>query len=222
MTYRHLFTSGQGADLPLGKVVCVGRNYADHALELNNPVPEQPLLFIKPATAVIPFTDTLAIARRFANPHYEKEMTVLIGKPLCCCDEAAAASAIAGLGIGLDLTLRELQNELKQQGYPWERAKAFDGSCVLSPFAPFAGDADLQNLNLRLWRNKQCVQDGNTSLMLFPVLALLGEISRVFTLQPGDVVMTGTPKGVGQLQDGDLLVAELAELVRVESRVVMV
>jgi 2-keto-4-pentenoate hydratase/2-oxohepta-3-ene-1,7-dioic acid hydratase in catechol pathway len=222
MAYRHIFADGRAADVPLGKVVCVGRNYADHARELNNAVPEQPLLFLKPASAVIPFGDTLNIPRRFANPHYETEMTVLIGRDLCCCTEVEALKAIAGLGVGLDLTLREVQNQLKDKGYPWERAKAFDGSCVLSPFAPFIEGIELQNLAVRLWRNGESAQDGNTGQMLFPVLGLLCEISQTFSLQPGDVVMTGTPKGVGQLENGDLLRAELDNLVSVQSRVAFV
>ncbi len=222
MAYRPVFSDGRTTGFPLGKVVCVGRNYADHARELNNAVPEQPLLFLKPASAVIPFGDTLNIPRRFANPHYETEMTVLIGRDLCCCNETEALQAIAGLGIGLDLTLREVQNQLKDKGHPWERAKAFDGSCVLSPFARFSDNIELQNLAVRLWRNGESAQDGNTGQMLFPVLGLLCEISQTFSLQPGDVVMTGTPKGVGQLLDGDLLRAELADLVCVESRVAFI
>ena len=213
MLYRHRFRDGQSPDWPVGKVVCVGRNYADHASELNNPVPEQPLLFIKPASAVIPFAGKLVIPRRVENPHYETEMTLLIDRNLSCCDESEALSGIAGLGIGLDLTLRALQSELKAKGHPWERAKAFDGSCVLSSFVPYLPGIDLQGLDIRLWRNSRCVQDGNTRQMLFPVLPLLCEISRVFSLQAGDVVMTGTPKGVGPLENGDRLVAELDDLV---------
>lgn len=219
MAYRHVFADGAPADLMLGKVVCVGRNYAAHARELNNTLPDRPLLFIKPSTAVIPFADELVIAKRFKNPHYEVEMSVLIGSELCCCSESAALNAVAGLGIGLDLTLRDLQNELKQQGHPWERAKAFDGSCVLSPFAPFNSAVNMCDLTIRLWRNHTCVQQGNTGQMQFTVLKLICEISKVFTLEAGDVVMTGTPEGVGQLRDGDLLKAELDDLVRVESGV---
>ena len=216
MPNNNSFTGVASVNWPLGKVVCVGRNYADHARELNNAIPDAPLLFIKPSSAVVPFGD-LTLSERFETPHYETEMTVLIGRKLCCCSRESAYAAIAGLGIGLDLTLRELQTELKHKGHPWERAKAFDGSCVLSAFKAFDKGIDLQNLTIRLWRNDDLVQNDQTGQMLFPVVDLLVEISRTFTLEPGDVVMTGTPKGVGQLRDGDQLKAELGGLVCVES-----
>lgn len=223
--YRHRFEYSSSKDFapsfPVGKAVCVGRNYADHAAELNNPVPEEPLLFIKPATAMVAFSGNLKLPRRFANPHYETEMTLLIGKKLCCCTATEARNAIAGVGVGLDLTLRTLQNSLKAKGYPWERAKAFDGSCVLSIFAAVDTTINLQNLAVRLWRNGELVQDGNTGQMLFAVLPLLCEISRSFTHMPGDVVMTGTPQGVGELKEGDKLVAELGTLVAAEATVIL-
>ena len=209
MDYRHQFLHGRSGGPPPGKVVCVGRNYADHARELDNDIPAEPLLFIKPASAIVPFMPTLIIPGRFGDIDYETEMTVLVGDK----------TTIAGVGIGLDLTRRELQRELKQKGHPWERAKAFDGSAVLSPFVPFDDQIDLQRLSLRLWRNGECVQDGNTGDMLFPVAPLLTKISDVFSLYPGDVIMTGTPAGVGRLAHGDALIAELDNLVRVETRV---
>lgn len=218
--YSHRFADGCRAPWPPGKAVCVGRNYADHAAELNNPVPDVPLLFIKPATAMVAFSGSLHLPRRFGSHHYETEMTLLIGKPLCCCTEEEAREAIAGVGVGLDLTLRELQNSLKAKGHPWERAKAFDGSCVLSGFAVPGSSVDFQNLDIRLWRNGALAQDGNTGQMLFPVLPLLCEISRSFTLLPGDVVMTGTPRGVGELQNGDTLAAELGTLVTANATVI--
>jgi 2-keto-4-pentenoate hydratase/2-oxohepta-3-ene-1,7-dioic acid hydratase in catechol pathway len=223
--YCHRFQYQSQGDFavtfPVGKAVCVGRNYADHAAELNNPVPEEPLLFIKPATAMAAFSGNLNFPRRFAAAHYETEMTLLIGKRLCCASIAQAWDAIAGVGVGLDLTLRALQNSLKEKGHPWERAKAFDGSCVLSTFAVPDATTNLQNLDVRLWRNGELVQNCNTGEMLFPVLPLLCKISRSFTLVPGDVVMTGTPKGVGELKEGDKLVAELGTLVAAEATVIL-
>jgi len=197
----------------------VGRNYADHAAELNNPLPDQPLLFLKPSTAMIGFSDSLALVARRGEHHFETEMTLLIGRPLRCCNQTEAMAAIAGVGVGLDLTLRGLQNELKGKGHPWERAKAFDGSCVLSPFARMTDDLRLQNLSFRLWKNNELVQEGNTSDMLFPVLSLIEEITQTFSLMPGDVIMTGTPKGVGPLAAGDILQAELDSLMTVKTKV---
>ncbi|MAT51367.1 MAG: isomerase/hydrolase [Porticoccaceae bacterium] len=216
--YHHRLVDGRRFLSPPGKVVCVGRNYAAHARELNNPVPESPLLFIKPFTAVV-FLDQPLILRKALGPcHYETEMTVLIGKRLSECDPDQARDAIAGVGIGLDLTLRALQDQLKADGHPWEKAKAFDGSCALSRFAPYKG-GDLQSLDVRLERNGRRVQSGNTAQMCFPVVDLLCEISRFFTLLPGDVVFTGTPEGVGALEEGDHLRLMLGDLVSVETSV---
>ena len=209
--YKHYWNSGSEILLPLGKIVCVGRNYAEHAKELNNPIPKQPLLFIKPATAAVNVSPAFSIPQHLGECHHELEMAVLIGNTLTNADEDSALHAIAGLGLGLDLTLRDVQSKLKEKGQPWERAKAFDGSCPLSDFIPFDKHTDLQNINLRLVRNGQVQQQGNSRDMLFAVLPLLCEISNSFTLLPGDVVMTGTPAGVGPLQVGDRLEMVLGE-----------
>lgn len=203
---------------PVGKVVCVGRNYAAHAAELNNPVPETPLLFMKPATALAPLDQPLVLPKGAGAVHHELELAVLIGKPLRAVSGDEARGAIAGIGLGLDLTLREVQDELKRQGHPWERAKAFDGAYPLSGFVS-PQQVDLQQLTLRLWRNGVLQQDGNTRDMLFPVAELVATISYHFTLLPGDIVSTGTPAGVGPLQRGDQLLAALDNLLRIETRV---
>lgn len=207
---------------PLGKIVCVGRNYAAHAAELNNAVPDAPLLFIKPATAAVPLAPGFAIPDGRGAVHHETELAILIGAPLTNATADTSRAAIAGIGIALDLTLRDAQDQLKKDGHPWERAKAFDGAYPVSPFVS-APAIDLQNLTVALWRNGQLQQQGNTSQMLFPVVDLLCEISRSFTLLPGDIVSTGTPAGVGPLQRGDMLTAVLSaatgELVRIDTRV---
>lgn len=216
--YRHQFINGKHFEYALGKIVCVGRNYADHAKELNNPVPKQPLLFIKPSTAAARLEQALVIPVGKGECHHELEMAVLINRPLTMNDKKTCLSAIAGIGLGLDLTLRDIQTKLKENGQPWERAKAFDGSCPLSKFVEH-GDLDLQQLELKLWRNGKLQQHGNTRDMLFTVASLLSDISHCFTLLPGDVVMTGTPAGVGPLLFGDSLVLELDDLLRVETNV---
>lgn len=192
----------------LGKIVCVGRNYAAHAAELNNPVPSAPLLFMKPASAAAPLEQPLQIPLGMGAVHHELEMAVLVGAPLRNATPAECATAVAGIGIALDLTLRDVQDQLKRDGHPWERAKAFDGAYPLSGFVS-AGGLDLQDLTLQLWRNGQLQQDGHTGHMLFATLDLIAEISTLFSLQPGDVVSTGTPAGVGPLVSGDRLVAML-------------
>ena len=218
LDYQHVLTSGIACTAPLSKIVCVGRNYADHAKELNNPIPKRPLLFIKPATAAVPMQEPLQLPQGFGECHHELEMAVLIGQRLTRATAKQAQAAVAGLGLAFDLTLRDLQTELKEKGQPWERAKAFDGSCPLSPFIDSTG-VDWQNLAVQLYRNEHLQQDGNTAQMLFSVVDLLVEISASFSLLPGDVVLTGTPAGVGPLHTGDSLRACLGDVLEVETTV---
>lgn len=205
MNYQHRYVYNTPCALPPGKVVCVGRNYAEHAKELKNPVPSEPILFIKPRTAMVAMSEPVAVPRGLGACHFETEVAVLIGATLKNADEAKARAAITGVGLGLDLTLRDVQDVLKAKGLPWEKAKAFDGACPLSPFTLPTQVTDFANLRVRLFVNGECRQDGNSSDMLTPVLPLIAYISRHFTLEPGDVVMTGTPKGVGPLLPGDAL-----------------
>ena len=194
--------------LPVGKVVCVGRNYAEHAKELNNPVPTEPILFLKPSTALVPMDQPWGIPADRGSCHIETEMALLIDKSLTQASESECLSAIAGVGIGYDLTLRERQSQLKEKGHPWEVAKAFDGSCPLSAFIGVEG-IDWSAVKLQLVRNDQLQQDGCSGDMITPVAPLLAYISRHFTLLPGDVVLTGTPAGVGPIAVGDRLCASL-------------
>lgn len=209
MAYAHYWMNGETVDLPVGKAVCVGRNYAEHAQELGNEVPEAPLLFMKPASALRSLADGIVLPQGLGEVHHEIEITVLIGHPLKNADEDTAKAAIAGYGVGLDLTLREVQNQLKAKGHPWERAKAFDGSGILSQWVEARGISTRQHIAIGLEVNGQLRQEGHSGQMLFPIAALLAEISQHFTLQPGDVVFTGTPPGVGSLQEGDQLALRL-------------
>jgi len=209
VSYVHRFIDDGSCDLPLGKVVCVGRNYAAHARELNNPIPSTPMLFIKPATAAVSLDGPITIPQGRGACHHELEVSVLIGEVLTNSSQEAAKKAVAGYGLGLDLTLRDVQNTLKEKGHPWEAAKAFDGSCPLSAFVPVEQVADPLNLDLQLERNGVLQQKGNTSEMITGIFDLVAFMSTQFTLLPGDVVMTGTPAGVGALQGGDELVLVL-------------
>jgi len=196
----------------LGKVVCVGRNYAAHAKELNNPIPSEPILFIKPASSTIPLAPTFSIPQDQGSVHHELEIAILIGQPLLNANEYDVAEAIIGLGLGLDLTLRDVQAKLKEKGHPWERAKSFDGACPLTEFV--STDKllidDWQNIGLKLEKNGQLQQQGNSADMLFAILPLIAHMSSNFSLQPGDVILTGTPAGVGPLEVGDSLICELS------------
>ena len=216
--YHHV-VDGQTVDLPLGKVVCVGRNYAAHVRELNNPVPTEPVLFIKPNTALVSLAQPIMIPIHLGVCHFETEMSLLIGERLIDCTEKQAESAILGVGIGLDLTLRDLQTRLKDSSLPWEKAKAFDGSCPMSAFVSPDKLGDLQCQQIQLHQNQQLRQDGNSADMLTRVIPLLVYISQFFTLLPGDLVMTGTPEGVGPLAVGDELELCLSGVIHCKTEV---
>jgi len=217
--YQHHWKDGTPVHLPLGKIVCVGRNYAEHARELNNPVPDEPLLFIKPATSAVHITRPLEVPRDQGEVHFETELAVLIGRPLTNASARDVEAAILGYGLALDLTLRDVQSKLKEKGQPWERAKAFDGACPLSPFVP-AEKLPEGNIHFTLDVNGQRQQTGDTDDMLNPLLPLIAHMSKHFTLEPGDVVLTGTPKGVGPLVSGQTLSLELEDVLFVETHVV--
>lgn len=196
----------------LGKIVCVGRNYAAHAKELNNPIPSEPILFIKPASSAVPVSPEFSIPQTQGSVHHELEIAILIGQPLANANETEVAGAIAGIGLGLDLTLRDVQAKLKEKGHPWERAKSFDGACPLTDFVSVKeiAEVDWQSLALKLEKNGQLQQQGSSADMLFAILPLIAHMSEHFSLQPGDVILTGTPAGVGPLAAGDQLSCELS------------
>jgi 2-keto-4-pentenoate hydratase/2-oxohepta-3-ene-1,7-dioic acid hydratase in catechol pathway len=217
--YQHHWKDRHLVHLPLGKIVCVGRNYAEHARELNNPVPDQPLLFIKPATSAVHLTRPIRLPANKGAVHFETELAVLIGRPLTNASASDAEAAILGYGLALDLTLRDLQSELKDKGHPWERAKCFDGACPLSPFVPVDQlPRDHQTFTLDIDQHRR--QTGDTRDMLNPVVPLIAHMSSHFTLLPGDVILTGTPGGVGPLEPGQTLSFELEQALFVETHVV--
>lgn len=217
--YQHHWKDGTPVHLPLGKIVCIGRNYAEHARELDNPVPDEPLLFIKPSTAAVHITRPLDFPRNHGEVHFETELAVLIGRPLTNASASEAQRAILGYGLALDLTLRDLQGKLKEKGHPWERAKAFDGACPLSPFIA-ADKLQRDHLIFTLDIDGRRQQIGDTREMLNPIVPLIAHISSQFTLLPGDVVLTGTPQGVGPLISGQTLSLELEDVLFVETKVV--
>ena len=221
MSYQHHYVDGTPIHYCLGKVVCVGRNYAEHAKELNNPVPTEPLLFIKPGSCVVPLAGGFSIPDDRGAVHYEAEIAVLIGKPLSRHPDAEEVrDAISGFAPALDLTLRDVQAKLKEKGLPWEISKSFDGACVLAPFIPGDAIEDLGDIGIRLSINGQVRQDGNSRDMLNPILPLIQHMAGHFSLQPGDVILTGTPVGVGPLEKGDALVLELVGHAAFESQVI--
>lgn len=216
-TIEICFLDGTLAPWKPGKVVCVGRNYAEHARELNNPVPTSPILFMKPATSIVDVESGIELPVGRGAVHYELELAILVGHTLSHASEAACQEAIAGIGLALDLTLREEQAKLKEKGHPWELSKCFDGACPLSRFAPVSSVVDYRNLQFRMMMNGELRQDGHTADMLFPVLPLMSHISRYFRLEPGDIVLTGTPKGVGELPCGASVELELVDYFSVKA-----
>ena len=193
------------------KIICVGRSYADHAKELGNAIPDHPVLFIKPPSALISLEDGIAWNVEWGNCHYECELSLRIDRPLKAeTDPAKALEAVGAVTLGLDLTLRDLQDDLKKKGHPWERAKAFDGSCMLADWVDVADVVtDWKDVHYTFEINNELRQKGDTALLIFDVGTLLADISQVFSLEAGDVVMTGTPAGVAALASGDQLTMTL-------------
>jgi len=203
--YQHLSTQGEVINLPVGKIVCVGLNYHDHVEEMGSKLNDDAVLFMKPNTALVDLCQPFDIPTQYGDCHNEAEIAILIQAPLTLATESDCEAAIWGYGIGLDLTLREVQKQLKALGRPWERAKAFDGSAPLSPFIPKAEIENPNHLTFSLSVNDQLRQQGNSLLMIRPIIKLLSIISEQFTLLPGDVVFTGTPAGVAALNPNDKL-----------------
>ncbi|WNL38483.1 fumarylacetoacetate hydrolase family protein [Halomonas sp. PAMB 3264] len=220
MRFVTRFTDGQEFSHALGKIVCVGRNYADHAKELDNPVPSEPLLFIKPATSAVDITLPLEPPFSRGEVHFETELALLIGESLTHATHEQAERAVVGIGLALDLTLRDVQTKLKEKGHPWEIAKAFDGACPLSAFLPLSQVPNWNALTFTLEINGEQRQFGEGSDMLFAIPTLVAEMSRHFTLEPGDVVLTGTPAGVGELPRGAALKLTLTGGLEVSTSVV--
>ncbi|AAR33916.1 fumarylacetoacetate hydrolase family protein [Geobacter sulfurreducens] len=201
--------SPSGNEFPIGKILCIGRNYAEHIKELGNETPDAPVVFMKPATAVIGDGETIIIPSYSRECHHEAELALLIGKGGKDIPPERALEHVAGYGVAIDLTLRDVQAELKKKGLPWEIAKGFDTSCPLSSFVPADRVADPHDLHITLRVNGEMRQDGSSSLMIHRIPQILSYMSGVFTLEPGDVILTGTPAGVGPLAAGDAVEAEV-------------
>ena len=207
MKSARITTTGQ--EYPIGKILCIGRNYVDHIHELGNEVPTAPVIFMKPASSVIDEGEQIVIPPYSTDCHHEAELAVLIGRPCKNVTHADALACVAGYGVAIDLTLRDVQAEQKKKGLPWEIAKGFDTACPLSPFAPASVVVDPQDLTIRLTVNEELRQNGSTGLMIHKVAEIISHLSSIFTLEPGDVILTGTPAGVGPIVSGDRLHAEI-------------
>ena len=198
-----------GKEFAIGKILCIGRNYVDHIKELGNETPGEPVIFMKPASSIIDEGQDVVIPAYSDNCHHEAELALLIGKTGKNIPESEALAYLAGYGVAIDLTLRDVQDELKKKGLPWDIAKGFDTACPLSSFTPAAEVPDPQSLNILMKVNDEIRQNGSTSLMIHPVARIISYLSTIFTLEPGDVILTGTPAGVSRIDGGDRLEAEI-------------
>jgi 2-keto-4-pentenoate hydratase/2-oxohepta-3-ene-1,7-dioic acid hydratase in catechol pathway len=193
------------------KIICIGRNYADHIKELANERPVDPVIFIKPDSAVLPREQDFYIPEFSEDIHHEVEVLIKIKKVGKHINEKFAHTYYDEVGLGIDFTARDLQSKLKEKGLPWEKAKGFDGSAVIGKWLTKTSFKDLNNLNFSLVKNGEVAQRGNTSLMLWKIDELISYISTYFMLKKGDVIFTGTPAGVGRVTANDYLVGMLEE-----------
>ena len=187
------------------KIICIGRNYPQHAEELSNKKPESPVIFIKPDTAIIQRRLPFYIPPFSNLIHYEVEVLVRINRIGKYIEEKFAHKYYQEIGLGIDFTARDLQQNLKQKGLPWEKAKAFDGSALIGNWFNKNNFSDLNQLDFELVKNSETVQEGNTSQMIWSIDTLINEVSRFFTLKIGDIIFTGTPAGVGPVVVNDVL-----------------
>lgn len=204
------------ASLRAGKLVCVGRNYAAHAKEMQSAVPSQPMLFLKPASALVASGGSVVLPPQSSDVHHEVELVAAIGSMAMRVSEADALGHIAGYAVGLDMTARDVQARAKAKGHPWSVAKGFDTFAPLGDFVAASEVVDPHALGIRLRVNGEVRQEGSTSDMIFDLAHLVSAISHVFTLEPGDLIYTGTPEGVGPVIEGDEMVAEVDGLPRLE------
>ncbi len=198
-----------GLSLTPGKVLCIGRNYAEHVREMGDVtgLPTEPVVFLKPSTALVASEGEVVIPPQSEDVHHEVEIVAVIGRGGKNIPEEQALDHVGAYALGLDMTARDVQRRAKDAGKPWAVAKGFDTFAPLGPLTPAAEITDPQALDLRLTVNGEMRQDGRTADMIFPVAWLVSYLSRIFTLEPGDLIYTGTPEGVGPVTPGDVLEA---------------
>ena len=187
------------------KIICIGRNYVNHAKELGNAIPSEPVFFLKPDTAISPKGHPFFIPDFTNNVHYEVELVIKINRLGKHIEEQFAHKYYSEIGLGIDFTARDIQEEVKAKGLPWERAKGFDGSAVISRTFINKEELDINNIGFSLSKNGDSVQKGNSKDMLFNFDKIIAYISQFYTLKIGDLIYTGTPAGVGQVANGDVL-----------------
>jgi len=200
---------GSGKNIEVRKIFCLGKNYAEHAKEMHSEIPTTPVVFLKPSTAILINSEDIVIPKISHEPHHEVELIVAIGREGKNIKASHAYDYVLGYGIGLDMTLRDVQNEAKRKGNPWTVSKGFDTSAPVSDIIPKSNIPDPHKLTVRCTVNSNIRQEGSTGDMIFSIPAVIEYLSSLFTLEPGDIIFTGTPEGVGPVHDGDRITAEL-------------
>jgi len=209
-----------GEPRAVGKILAVGRNYAEHIVEMGGTPATPPVLFLKPTTALVGDGASVELPRDAGAVHHEVELVALVGERGRAIPIERALDHVAGFAVGIDLTLRDLQARAKERGEPWSEAKGFDGSAPVSEVAPRSEVGDGSGLEIALTVNGQTRQTGNTSQMLRAVPELVASCSRFMTLEPGDLIFTGTPSGVGPVHPGDVLEARIERVGNLSIRLV--
>jgi len=212
-----IFSNGQ--KYTPSKIIGIGRNYDKHIQEMKSRPTEEPVIFIKPNSALQDITQPIEIPKNHGTVHHEVELAVCMGKRTRAVKEAEAMKYVAGYGLALDLTLRDVQARAKQEGLPWSLAKGFDGACPVSEFVDKAKIGDVYDLTLSLSVNGQVRQHSNTGFMIFKIPYLISYISQWITLLKGDLIITGTPEGVGPLQSGDKIEAGISHIAQIRTAV---
>lgn len=195
-------------DKNISRIFCIGRNYVEHIRELSNFPPTSPVIFMKPASCLVAAGTKIHFPKHGGNLHHEVEIVARVGREGKARTEEEALSFVDSISVGLDLTLRDVQEELKKKGLPWEISKAFDQSAPIGDFIPYDSSIDLTDISFGCKVNGVQRQKGNTGSMIFGIPKLLVELSRIWTLLPGDLLYTGTPSGVGPLKIGDTIEIE--------------
>ena len=211
---------GSSEEIPVGKILCLGQNYAEHAREMQSEVPERPVVFLKPATALIRDGEDIIIPPISREVHHEVELVVAIAKKGKHIAESSAREFILGYAVGLDMTLRDVQNEAKKKGLPWSVAKGFDTSAPVSEIIPASQVKSFSELEIRCSVNGTLRQKSRVGMMVFSLEQIISYCSSVFTLERGDLIFTGTPEGVGRVQPGDAIQAELVNFLNITHHVV--
>jgi len=203
---KTIIMSADGQPIPVGTIFCVGRNYQKHIKELNSKDLGEPIIFTKPVTSICQNCDAIPLPEKFGDIHHEVELAIIIGKTGKQISQSSTHEYIAGAAVALDLTMRDIQSQAKKNGTPWAIAKGFDFSCPISNVYPETDINTLSTIDLFLEKNGSIVQQGNTKNMIFKIDYLISYLSGIFSLHPGDIVLTGTPEGVGPIQKGDVLI----------------